>query len=417
MCASCAPQSNPTNRLRETPGEIHGRSHPAATEPGATTPNVQAVVNANTQFAVNLYARLRRSSTGNLFFSPASLSTSLAMTWAGAKGETAEQMARVLQFPLPQEKLHRAFAVLRANWAAPGEKAKYQLSVANRIWGQVGFDFVPKFLAVARDHYGAEPAQVDFVGQGERARWRINDWVEHETQGKIRDLIAPGMLDSLTRLVLTNATYFKGEWSEPFPKNATQVAPFHLSGREQTDVSLMDQKGEFRYWAGDGLNALKLPYRNVDLAMVVLLPDAVEKLPDLEAKLSAPNLSRWLSELRTREVQVYLPRFELTSQFALAEALKAMGTTRVFGPAEADLSGMSREKGLYLSTVIHKAVVEVNEEGTEAAAATETDFKKSEPPFSADPVIFRADHPFVFLIRDERTGSVLFLGRLVNPAG
>jgi serpin B len=391
------------------------RSDTVEGEAKAAGPDVRAVAEDNNRFALDLYARLRTGQSDNLFYSPASLSTALAMTYAGARGQTAEQMAQVLHFRLPREKLDAAFGHLHRSWEVKGNERGIRLSVANRLWGQQDFGYLPGFLAVTREHYGAELAQEDFVRQTEQARQRINAWVEEQTQGKIRDLIPPGILDSSTRLVLTNAIYFKGEWTERFRKETTHAAPFHISARQQTEVPLMHRNDDFRYWAGDGLKALELPYGKGDLAMLVLLPDEIEGLSALEEKPTSDNLSRWQSGLRKQEVLVYLPRFKLTSQFQLAEVLKAMGITRAFTPGEADLSGMSSEEQLFLSAVIHKAFVDVNEEGTEAAAATGIAVKATAA--IAEPPQFRADHPFVFLIWDNRTGSILFLGRLVNPAG
>jgi serpin B len=389
---------------------------PTSDRPPATpSADVLTVAEDNNRFALDLYARLRAGQSDNLFFSPGSLSTALAMTYAGARGQTAEQMAKVLHFGLPQEKLHPAFGDLRRYLGVEGQESGYRLSLANRLWGQEGFHFLPGFLAVTREHYGAELAQVDFARRTEPARQRINAWVEEQTQGKIRDLIPPGVLDSMTRLVLTNAIYFKGVWTEPFKKEATQQAPFRISTTQQADVPLMYQQDDFRYSAGEGLKVLELPYGKGDLAMLVLLPDEIEGLSALEAKLNTDNLSRWQSGLREQEVRVYLPRFTLTSQFQLADVLKAMGMTRVFTPGEVDLSGMSSEEELFVSAVIHKAFVDVNEEGTEAAAATGVGVKTAAA--ILEPAVFRADHPFVFLIRDNRTGSILFLGRLVNPRG
>jgi serpin B len=397
---SCAPTSE--------------RSDPIEREAEAVSSDVRAVAEDNNRFAFDLYARLRTGQSDNLFCSPGSLSTALAMTYAGARGQTAEQMAQVLHFRLPHEKLHPAFGDLRRSWDVKGKERGIHLSVANRLWGQEGFHFQPGFLAATREHYGAELAQVDFARQTEQSRQRINAWVEEQTQRKIQDLIPPGVLDTLSRLVLTNAIYLKGEWSERFRKEATQAAPFHISARQQTEVPLMHRQDDFRYWAGDGLKALELPYGKGDVAMLVLLPDEVEGLSALEARLTTENLARWQSGLRKQEVRVYLPRFKLTSQFQLAGTLKAMGMTRAFTPGEADLSGMSSEAELYLSAVIHQAFVDVNEEGTEAAAATGIAVKAVAA--IAEPAEFRADHPFVFLIWDNRTGSILFLGRLVNPA-
>ncbi len=395
---SCSPRSGRSNRGTE-----------------AVSTNQHAVAEAGNHFAFGLYERLQTGHDGNLFFSPASLSSALAMTYAGARGQTAEEMARVLHFRLPMEKLHPAFGDLRRGWDARDDEQGDRLSEANRLWGQRGLSFSPEFLAVTREHYGAELAQVDFAGQTEQARQRINAWVDERTQGKIRELIAPGVLGAATRLVLTNAIDFKGRWTEPFRKELTRAAPFHISAGQQADVPLMYQQGDFTYWAGDGLKVLELPYTDGDLAMLVLLPDAPDGLSALEARLTAANLSRWRASLRPREVRVFLPRFTSTSRFRLAEVLRSMGMTRLFTPGEADLTGMSREGGLSLSAVIHEAVVDVNEEGTEAVAATGSDVKSAED--LREPATFRADHPFVFLIQDNRSGIILFLGRQVDPRG
>lgn len=392
-----------------------GQTGPGKREAITVTQDLRAVAEDNNRFALDLYARLRAAKATNLFFSPSSISAALAMTYAGARGETAEQMAKVLHFRSSEEKLHAAFGDLRRLWNAERKQQGYQLNVANRLWGQQSFRFRPEFQAVTRECYGAELAPVDFARNAEDARQQINDWVEEQTQGKIRDLIAPGMLDAMTRLVLTNAIYFKGDWTRPFRKESTQVAPFHLSAGMTADVPLMHQQEPFRFWAGDGLKVLELPYGEGDLTMLVLLPDETEGLPALEARLTADNLSRWESTLRKQKVRVYLPRFTMTSQFELADLLRAMGMTRLFNSREADLSGMSTEEGLSVSAVIHKAFVDVNEEGTEAAAATAVGVRATA--MIAQPPVFRADHPFIFLIRDNRTGSILFLGRLVNPKG
>ncbi|CAN5879748.1 serpin family protein [soil metagenome] len=327
---------------------------------GAMNAEIQTIVEGNTRFALDLYARLRAESHDNLFFSPSSLSTALAMTYAGAEGQTADQMAQVLHFPLPQDQLHPTFSALQQTWIAKGEGAGYQLNVANRLWGQRDYGFRPEFLAKTRDHYGAELAQVDFVQQAEPTRQQINTWVEEQTQGKITDLIPPGALDEMTRLVLTNAIHFKGDWSEPFRETATQDSPFHVSADRTIDVPLMFRQDDYRYWAGEELKLLELPYGKGELAMLVLLPDEIDGLVGLEAKLTADNLARWLSGLRKKEVRVHLPRFQLTTQFQLAEVLKAMGMPLAFTPGGADFSGMSSEEELFLSAVIHKAFVDVN---------------------------------------------------------
>jgi serpin B len=381
--------------------------------PVVVTADVRSIAANNDRFALELYGRLRTMREDNLVFSPASLSTALAMTYAGARGKTAEEMARVLHFDLPPEKLHAVFGDLLRAWDAEGKQQGCRLVVANRLWGQQGFHFLPGFLDVTRDRYGAELAQVDFAGKAESARERINGWVEEKTQGKIHELVPSGVLDGTTRLVLTNAIDFKGMWTDPFLKPLTKVDTFHVPGGRKAEVPLMYQEGHFRYTAGDGLKLLELPYANSELAMVLLLPDAVDGLPALEARLTGENLYLWQAGLRPREVKVFLPRFTLESRLQLADTLEAMGLSRAFKAGEADLSGIAGDQGLFLSAAIQKAFIDVNEEGTEAAAATDINVKATEA--IEGPPVFRADHPFLFMIRDRRTGSLLFLGRLVNP--
>ena len=274
-----------------------------------------------------------------------------------------------------------------------------------------------RFPALTRDSYGAELAQVDFVHEAEQARQAINTWVEEKTEGKIVDLIPRGVLDGQTRLVLTNAIYFKGDWSTPFPKAATRDDTFHAGGGKTVTVPLMFKNDDFGYRAGDGLKVLELPYGKGDLSAVAILPDAVDGLPALEAKLTAEDLGRWLGELRRRKVQVFLPRFKLTSQFSLRDVLADLGMHQAFDRDAADLSGISTQEKLHISAVVHKAFVDVNEEGTEAAAATGVIVATRAAMVRQEPAVFRADHPFLFLIRDTRSGSILFVGRVDNPRG
>ncbi len=374
------------------------------------------VVEGNSQFALDLYGKLR-SQPGNLFFSPSSISTALAMTYAGARGETAQQMARVLHFPAPQEKLPEAFESLRKSLKSESEKPGYQLSVANRLWGQEGFHILPDFLAITRDSYQAELALVDFAGNTEGARAIINQWVEAQTREKIKDLLPRGTLTPLTRLVLTNAIYFKGDWTRPFRKEATREEDFHVSADKTTRAPLMHMKEDFRFGAVDGLKILDLPYGKGDLSAIVVLPDAIDGLPALEEKLTLKNLTGWMATLGRQKVDVFLPRFQLTSQFSLNRALEEMGMPQAFDQGQADFSGMSTEEKLFISAVVHKAFVDLNEQGTEAAAATAVVMRALAVMVPKPPAVFRADHPFLFLIVDNRTRSILFLGRVVNPQG
>ena len=368
-----------------------------------------AIVTGNNQFAVDLYAQLR-GGDGNLFFSPSSISTALAMTYAGARGTTEIEMAKALHFDLPQDQIHHSFAALNKT-LNPKDKP-YELSVANRLWGQQGYGFLPAFLQTTRDHYGAELAQVDFLQAAEAARQEINGWVADQTNDKIRDLIPQGVLNEMTRLVLTNATYFLGTWEHQFNKDATHDAPFKVTAEVKVDVPMMYQKAQFRYAEVDEVLTLELPYKGDDLSMIVLLPKAVGGLAALEDKLVAENLKKWTSGLRRQKVNVHLPKFKMTSEFQLNAVLSSMGMATAFQPVAADFSGISTEEELFISAVIHKAFVDVNEEGTEAAAATGIAFGTT----SLERIpTFRADHPFIFLIRDNRTDSILFMGRFMNP--
>ena len=326
-------------------------------------------------------------------------------------------MAKVLHFPTTNGNIHASFAGFHKNLRDAGAASACRLSLANRLWGQQGYEFLPEFLAITRESYGAELAQVDFAGQTEAARQQINTWVLKQTEGKIKDLLPPGVLTNLTRLVLTNAIYFKGNWSKPFPRSATRDDLFHVAGDKTTPVPFMSRQDDLSYWAGEGVKVLELPYGKGDLTAVVLLPDQIDGLPALEGKATAGKLDRWLTGLRKRKVQVFLPRFRLASQFSLRDLLTAMGMKRAFSPDLADFSGMSTHEQLYLSAVIHKAFVDVNEEGTEAAAATGVAVAVRAAMVPSEPAVFRADHPFLFLIRDRKSGSILFLGRVVNPQG
>src|SRR5262245_12632062 len=365
-------------------------------------------------FAVDLYAHLRSTEKGNLFFSPQSISTALAMTYAGARGETAEQMARTMHFSLPQDRLPPAYAELMHALRGGGTQS-YRLSIANRLWGQRGMSFLEPFVEVTRRDYGAELGLVDFATKAEGARGEINGWVAKETEQKIRDLIPAGVLGPDTRLVLANAIYFRGDWAHQFEKSATREQPFHVSGGTTVAVALMFAKMTVGFGAqpDGGLKVVELPYKGDDLSMLVLLPDAPDGLADMEAKLTAENLRQWTTGLVRRDVLVYLPRFSEESGFGLGSTLAAMGMPLAFSD-RADFSGMNGKRDLSISAVLHKARVDVDEQGTEAAAATGVAVgvravRPEEPP------TFRADHPFVFFIRHNPTGAILFLGRLTNP--
>ena len=402
----------------------------------AETMGEQLVVQPNNKFALELYAKLR-TKQGNLFLSPYSISTALAMTYSGARGQTASQMATVLQFPLERrkaldsdnqgrpfyrieselispERIAAAFGGLQKALNARGAKGGYELTVANALWGQKGYGFLKEFQELTQTHYDGKLNELDFVAAAEAARNTINAWVEKKTKDKIKDLIGPGVLDRMTRLVLTNAIYFKGNWASQFKEEKTAEAPFTLANGEKVNAPMMNQTARFNYMEAEDFQGLELPYVDNELSMIILLPRRLEGLSDLEKTLTSENLAAWTAKLRKREVIVSIPKFKMTSQFSLASVLKSMGMTDAF-TANADFSGMTGKKELFISAVIHKAFVEVNEEGTEAAAATGVAMRLTAAVPDRTPV-FRADHPFLFLIRDNISGSILFIGRLMNPA-
>jgi serpin B len=380
--------------------------------------DMKTVVGGNSEFAFDLYAKIKddpaiKKAGGNLFFSPYSISTALAMTWAGASGRTAKQMAEVLHFTLPQAQLHKAFGALEKKLNEAGEKGGYELNVANALWGQSGYNFLDEFLELTEKSYGARLKEVDFMTQTEKARQIINAWVEEKTREKIKDLIRPGVLDDLTRLVLTNAIYFKGDWVSQFDKKKTRDEPFKLAKDKEIAVSMMCIKERFKYRADDNLQILELPYKGEELSMIILLPNQIDGLADMEKSLTIDKLNEWTQGLRKQEVVVYLPKFKMTTDFELAEYLKKTGMQDAFSLPPADFSGITGVKDLYISNVIHKAFVAVDEEGTEAAAATAVTMKLTSVP--APPKVFRADHPFIFIIRDNHSESILFMGRVMNP--
>ena len=389
-----------------------GRVAPATQPPSPAAD----LVAGNTAFAPDLYAKLREQK-GNLFVSPFSISTALAMTSAGARGNTLDEMQKVLHLP---EKPHAAFGELLKKINAAGAKGKYELTTANAIWAQQGFPWRGEFTALVNKDYGAGFFPVDFAGKPEAARQRINAWVEKETKEKIKELIPQGVIDALTRMVLTNAIYFKGNWASQFKKANTKNQPFYLDGGKKAEVPLMHQDGtygygEMVYGSGDRVQILSLPYVGKELSMIAVLPEA-GKLASLEAKLTAENLGKWTGPLREQKVNVYLPRFmlEMDQPISLKAPLIAMGMKDAFDDMKADFFGMhSGKEQLLITEVLHKAFVDVNEEGTEAAAATGVVVGLRSAP--AKPTVFRADRPFLFLIRDNATGSILFLGRYTGP--
>jgi serpin B len=371
------------------------------------------LVEANTAFALQLYGKLR-STEGNLALSPYSISSALAMTYAGARGDTAQQMEQTLHFDQSKTGLHELFGRLDATLKAA--QGSNELSIANSLWPRAAYPFREEFLNLLKRDYGATITPLNYEREAEPAQVTINQWVDDKTRHKIAELIGPGVLDALTRMVLVNAIYFKGTWATPFPESATQPDKFYAQPGATITVPFMHKRGQFRYAENDQLQMLALPYIGQKLEMVVLLPRRRDGIGPLESSLTPTSLAEWTSGMRNQQVDVALPKFKMSSGFSLAQALKAMGLNDAFDPERADFSGMDgRAHWLYLSAVLHKAYIEVNEKGTEAAAATAVVVRPSGVRIEERPREFQADHPFLFLIRDSTTGSILFMGRVVKP--
>jgi len=387
------------------------------TSPNVSTSDLVELVNGNSAFAFDLYHFLRKEKDGNLFYSPYIISLALAMTYAGARGETAQQMADTLHFTLPQDRLHPAFNSLNLELASRGEGAQgkdskgFRLHIANAIWGQQGHKFLPTFLDTLAENYGARLRLLDFAGNPEASRVTINDWVSDQTEGKIKNLIPQGVICEWTRLVLTNAVYFNAAWAEPFKEDLTTDGPFHLLDGSQVTVPMMRQTTSFGYAEGEGYQAVELPYDGRELAMVILLP-AAGKFEAFENSLDAGKVEAIIENLNYRKVALTMPKFEVESYFSLADALAAMGMPVAFSRG-ADFSGMDGTRNFRISNVIHKAFVSVDEGGTEAAAATAVVMVPIGMPAPA--VEVTVDRPFIFLIRDIETDAILFIGRVVNP--
>jgi len=382
--------------------------------------DVEDLATDNARFALKVYKQLNTGS-GNLFISPYSISTAMAMTLGGARGETAREMVEALELtlkpdkeggPLSSERLHAAFAGLQQSLRAAGGKGGVELSIANALWPHKEYSFRKDYLKLIKRHYDSVGTSLDY-NSPDAARRLINRWVEGETRQKIKNLLPEGSIDSLTRMVLTNAIYFKGKWASPFKEDNTEKMPFKLASGKSEIAPLMYQKGKFSYYGDAEVQVLEMPYEGKKVSMVVLLPRKVDGLVSLEKNLSAGKLAGWLSKMRGSTVHTRFPKFKMTSSFNLSDNLQRMGMKRAFH--NADFSGMDGTTKLYLSAVFHKAFVEVKEEGTEAAAATGAVIRLRSALRPSPPERFEADHPFMFLVRDKATGSILFLGRYAGP--
>jgi serpin B len=377
-------------------------------------PDRSALIHGNTAFAVDLYRREASQPNTNIFFSPYSISTAMAMVDAGARGATATAIEKAMRFPFAGKRLAEAWTTVLND--VNKHKEGFDLLTANALWAARGVEFRSSYLATARSEFGAKIETLDFAHASDAARSRINKWVSDTTKEKIRDLIAPGMLPPDTLLVLTNAIYMKAKWADPFPKARTDAnGKFHAPGGDVT-VPMMQNTETFPFFRGEGVRVLELPYAGEELSMLVVLPETNGGLAAIEKDLTPEKIEAWQSKLVPSKVAVTFPRFTSEMTLDLGATLQAMGVRRAFGKnGSADFSGMSEKEKLVISRVIHKARVDVDEEGTEAAAATAVIGVRATAIRQPPPELFVADHPFLFLIKRNGTNSILFLGRLMKP--
>ncbi|CAD5935634.1 Serpin B6 [Planktothrix tepida] len=363
----------------------------------------------NHDFALNFYQTLQ-GTEGNLFFSPYSICTAFAMTYAGARGQTEQQIAQVFGFSQGED-FHAAFSGLERPLKAGQQSNDVLFLSANSLFPQIKYPFLESFLALLEKYYQVKITPVDYYNDFQAARNTINQWVAEQTQHKINELIPPNALTELTRLVLVNAVYFKGSWANPFDRDGTETKPFWLTSDREIPVPMMNITGQFNYAQTEEVQVLELPYRGNNFSMMILLPRERNGLMELEKNLSLNNLYQWIQPMYTQQVEVSLPRFEINFKSELSNTLAQMGVTDAFDENKANFSGMDgREHWLYIKNVFHQACIEVNEEGSEATAATAVQIEARCLPPS-----FNANHPFIFLISENNTGNIVFLGRLVNP--
>jgi len=381
--------------------------------------DIKNVVDANNQFALDYYSKLKSKDSGNIFFSPFSISSAFVMTYEGAKSETAEEMRSVFYFP-EDSNLRRTEYASIFDELNKGDK-KYKLSSANALWAQQDYQFSKDYFDNVEKYYSGKATNLDFKKDPEGSRITINSWVENQTNEKIKDLIPSGLINTMTKLVLTNAIYFKGEWVKQFNKNDTKEEKFRTSNGGAVKAQMMQRTNDeaiFNYAENSNLQILEMPYSGNELSILLLLPKN-DNLTKLESILSTKNISDWKKNLEEQRVKIYIPKFKFETKYFMADDLKEMGMPLAFSDST-DFSGMtaSGKKDLKIDEAIHQAFVEVNEEGTEAAAATAVimvPLGAAGPQKEPKIPIFRADHPFIFLIQQKSTGNILFMGRVVNP--
>jgi len=403
----------------EKPGETIKSEKQRIMDPNVPEDDLELLRQGNTDFAFDLYRQLKDESDAgeNMFYSPLSISIALSMTYAGAKDDTKNEMADVLHFDLPEPDLHAAFNALDQALESRGQDAQgsdgepFRLNVINALWGQVGYPFLESFLDGLALYYGAGMTLLDFGSDPEAARVVINDWVAAQTENRIEDLIPENVITGFTRLVLTNAVYFNASWKEPFVEEITQNGEFSTPAGEVT-VPMMRQDTEHGYAEGDGFQAVDLPYDGDELSMVIVVPEE-GRMAEIEDALNGAFVTSITDSLETHNVNLTMPKFSFTQSFRLKDTLQSMGMNIPFIGGEADFTGIADPSELYISAVIHKAFLAVDEKGTEAAAATAVVVTDTSAPM--DPKVVTLDRPFIFFIRDIETGAVVFVGRVADP--
>jgi serpin B len=386
------------------------------TNPNVQTADLGALVDGNNTFALDIYRSLR-GEDGNLILSPFSMSLALAMTYAGARGDTEAQMAEVMNFNLPQAQLHSAFnsldlALEKSGASLDETQEPMQLKIANAVWAEQTHPFAQEFLDIIAVNYGAGIHLADFINQFEAERKSINDWVSDRTEDRIQDLVPQGALNSDTRMVLVNAIYFKADWFSPFDVDSTYDAPFHLLDGSEVTVPTMHEGMFVPYMQGDGFQAVELAYAGQTTAMDIILPDE-GNFETFDSSFNRDVYDQIIHGMQPTSLQLALPKFKFDKDFNLTDTLKGMGMTDAFEGSLADFSGMTGKKDLFISNVVHKAFVAVDEEGTEAAAATAVIMETAGAPMLD--MVLQVDRPFIFIIRDTANGQILFIGRVTNP--
>jgi len=371
------------------------------------------LTNVNNDFAFNLYRSLE-SKEGNIFLSPYSISVAMSMAYVGARSVTRDQMSKVLGLPLTTE-FAQSFSSLQERLKAVAGKNDIELLIANALWTEASYKLSDNFLDVMKKHYASMIYPADFKDNYEKERLKINEWVEIQTKDRIKDLIPAGVLNELTRLVLTNAIYFKGVWQTQFAKSATQEKDFFMSSDMSKGIPMMNHTGSFNYFEDDNIQMVELPYKGNDLSMIVLLPQEKNGIKGLEQRINRENWLNNFERMRNQKIKVILPKFSATEQFKLKDTLVNMGMPEAF-TMKADFSGIDGTKDLYIAEVVHKAFIDVNEEGSEAAAATAVVMQTKSMASNYVPIpVFMADHPFIFMIVHNQTKSILFMGRFAKP--